>query len=230
MVVTKDSSSSRDSMINPDLADKVTLWMLRVIVLEGGHYELIDRTGDISWNQHDVVELLGVQKFIDNEEKISRKEMIASLAKRLKQKEKQKTFTSLPILEKNLARITKLVGLNQHEIAVLEFTILLHQFEILKSCTDLLGNELNGTQVKRILSTVLGIERKEIDKMFGLDAIFTKSSLVSIDTCHHNTLHHILDILNDAFCANMLSVDDEIEKLIQEVIKPCSLSRLTLDN
>ncbi|MDQ1244750.1 MAG: hypothetical protein QG565_1090 [Campylobacterota bacterium] len=214
-----------------EIVDKVTLWMLRLILKEGGHRELIDQDGDFDYSGKDIALFLGLGKYVYMEKgTCSRNEVLAILAKKLQILEKQKSFTSLPILEKNISRISKLMELNAYESQVLEFSVLVKQFEILQKCTNLLGRELNTMHIKRILSSVLCIERKEIDAMFATDAKFMRSSLLSIDRFGTRSLESKLEFLNDSFCENLLSQDENVEILVRDIIKPCAKSELKVQD
>lgn len=213
--------------IEAEIVDKVTLWMLRLILKEGGHRELINRHGDFQHDSIDVALFLGLGKYVYMENgTYSRNEVLTCLVKKLEKLEKQKSFTSLPILEKNISRISKLVQLNQYEAQILEFSALLNQYDLLQKCADLLGSRLNTVQLKRILVSVLGIERKEIDVVFATDAKLARSSLLTIDKKANRFLSRKLDLLSNAFCENLLSQDEDVEILVRDIIKPCAKSEL----
>lgn len=217
--------------IEAELVDKATLWILRVILKAGGQRKFMDAKGSFDYESEILCYFLGLEKYtaMDTEE-YTRAEVIDILSKQLKKLEKQKSFTSLRLLDKNIGRISKLANLCQAEEQVMEFCILINQYEILRNGVSLLGNNLNSVQVKHILSMVLGIEKKEIDVMFASDSKFSKSSLLVVDKKYPNTLYNKLDLLSNEFRENLLSLDEDVENLIQDIIKLCQKSDLNIEN
>jgi len=174
---------------------------------------------------------LGLEKYaVMDEEQYTRTEVLGILSKKLQNLEKRKKFNSLTVLSRNIKRIANLAGLNSAEERVLEFSVLIKRYEILEKGVRLLGNELNSLQTKRILSTVLNIEKDEIDAMFASTSKFSKSSLLLLDKRNNYSLDIKLDLLSDEFCENLLSLDEDVENLIQDVVKPCHKSDLDIQN
>ncbi|TKI68505.1 ATP-binding protein [Sulfurimonas crateris] len=217
--------------IDAELVEKASLWILRIIMKTHGYREFMDEKGSFDYNSKEICYFLGLEKYaVMDEEQYTRTEVLGILSKKLQSLEKRKKFNSLSVLSRNIKRIANLAGLNSAEERVLEFSVLIRRYEILEKGVRLLGNELNSLQTKRILSTVLDIEKDEIDAMFASTSKFSKSSLLLLDKRNNYSLDIKLDLLSDEFCENLLSLDEDVENLIQDVVKPCQKSDLDIQN
>lgn len=217
--------------IEAELIDKATLWILRIILKARGYREFMDDKGGFDYNSKELCYFLGLEKYpLMNAGNYTRTEVLDILSKKLNVLEKRKKFGSLVVLDRNIKRISKLAGLNSTEERVLEFSVLIKRYEILDKVIGLLGNELNSLQTKRLLSTILGVKKEEIDAMFSSTSKFSKSSLLILDKRNNNSLDRKLDLLSDEFCENLLSLDEDVETLIKDVVKPCQKSDLNIEN
>ena len=214
-----------------ELVDKATLWILRIILKARGYREFLDEKGSFDYNSKELCFFLGLEKYAAMDAgDYTRTEVLDILSKKLNVLEKRKKFGSLAVLDRNIKRIAKLAGLNSAEERVLEFSVLIKRYEILDKAIRLLGNELNTLQAKRLLSTILDIKKEEIDAMFSSSSKFSKSSLLVLEKRHTNSLDSKLDLLSHEFCENLLSLDEDVESLIQDVVKPCEKSDLDVQN
>jgi SpoVK/Ycf46/Vps4 family AAA+-type ATPase len=207
------------------LIEKSTLWILRIMLKLGGHREFIDKDNYVS--KDNLLAFLDANKFLEGDE-YDRDDVLKFFTKNLIKLEKQKRFTTNKLLAKNIAQISSLIKLNKYEEQILEFVTLIKQYEILDDAVNLLGHELNTTQVKRALSVILDIPKKNIDAAFASDSKFTKSSLVIINKRITNSLDIKLDSISDAFLDNLLNLDEDISVMIKDSVKLCDKSRLKL--
>ena len=215
--------------IDEQIIDKVTLWALRIILKLGGHNVFLDNSGYFS--KDELAYFLDIGQFtkMDSDE-YSIKEPYAILQNRLYELEQQKELGSITLLSKNIANITKLMNLSRYEEAVLEFVVIVKQYDIMENFLNLLGSELNTTQVKRALSVILDIPKHEIDAIFNINSKFSKSSLITFKKDYRRTIDGKFESNSDNFLDNLLNLDEDIAAMIKDIIKPCNKSELSLKN
>ena len=213
--------------IDASLFDKATLWTLRIILKLGAHKEFIDK--DNYFSQEELVYFLGFGKYAALEvHEYKREELLAQLKTKLIELEKQTPLSSHKLLSKNIEQIALLMNLNEYEKQILEFVVIIKQYEILDNAVDLLGNELNTAQVKRAIGLILDIPKEEIDKIFASDSKFSRSSLVKIDKKTTHSLKYKLDSISDHFLDNLMNLDEDISVMIKDSVKGCDRSELKL--
>lgn len=146
----------KTQLIDAELIDKVSLWALRVILKLDGAKEFINKHNEFSKDSLAYFLDVGNYTEIDRDE-FKRSDVLNALKQKHKKLEQKKRFTSAKILTKNIKQISKLMELNRYEEEILEFAVILNQFELLDDIGDLLGRELNTTQVKKVISIMLNI-------------------------------------------------------------------------
>ena len=226
---TLDSKPS--DFIDEKYVERTSLWILRILFYLGGHKEFIDKDAYVS--KDDIIYFLGGEKYENDGEKPqqTRKNILADFSQKLEQLESKKLQNSSDtILAKNIEKITTIVTLNEYEKQILEFLILIKQYEILDDAVSLLGNNLTTKQVKRALSVILDIPQDKIDEALKSDAKLVKSSLISIDKQNTNALERKLDSISDAFVDNMANTDEEILTMLKDILRPCDKSDLELED
>jgi len=211
----------KSQFVEPELQDKISLWILRIIINLGGHREFIDKENYI--RRDEVADYLGIQSNPDE----SRDDVLNRLKNDLTLLENKKTFTTSSILEKNIKNLSKLMSLNSVEQQILEFVVLLNQYEVLSDAALFLGNEMNSSQVFRSLTTILDIPKDDIKKAFHSSSKLSKSSLISIYR-NTNDLKNKIDTLSDEFIDNMLNLDEDVEVMIRDCVRKSSKSELCL--
>lgn len=217
-----------EQYVDKELEDKFTLWALRIIVRLNGINEFIDKYGEFRRNE--IAYFLGLGEYVDTKEELNKKNILQQLKEKQIQFEKRKRFTTSKILNRNIKKISALMDLNPYEEQILEFTILLNQYDILDDITDLLGNKLNINHVKKYLSVILNIPYTEIDNAFKSNSKFLKSSLISFYKKGTNSLKSKIDLISDEFAENMLSSNEDIEYMIKDIISKCDYTDLTLND
>jgi transitional endoplasmic reticulum ATPase len=218
-----DDSFDKSFFVEPEIQDKFTLWMLRSILYLGGDREFIDKNN--YFHRENVAFFLDVEEDPDE----SREEVLQTLSQKLEQLEKQKTFTSLKTLSNNIEKLSKLLSLSIYEKEILEFAILLLNYEILEDTFNFLGNSLNTKKVFSIISVVLDIPLLEVKKAFSKSSIFHKAMILTIDN-RANDISRKLDIVSLEFGDNMLSIDGDIEYILKDSIRKSSISTLDIDD
>jgi transitional endoplasmic reticulum ATPase len=210
-----------------ELIEKFSLWMLRTIFKLNTIDQLIDKDGD--FKEETIAYFLGLEEFI-NQEEINRKEVIYFLKNKLNKLEKRKRFTTSNVLKENLVNISTLTQLNVNEIKVLEFSILLDQYDILDDCFRFKGTNLNKSQSKRAISAILDIPSNEIEKIFSSKSKLSKSALVTLDSKYSSSIKDNLDFISDTFTDNMLNCKHDMETILKEIIYKCEVSNLRLND
>ncbi|MEA3553212.1 MAG: ATP-binding protein [Campylobacterota bacterium] len=217
----------KSQFVEKELQDKISLWMLRAIITLGGHKEFIGNNN--YFNKDDIAYYLDLGKFVDMEvEDFQRYEPISILKTYHNKLENRKRFTNNKILTKNIKQISKLMNLNIYEEQILEFSILVHQYEILEDTIDLVGNNLNSSQVKKIISSLLDIPLKAVNQAFHSQSKFSKSSILTFDKGNTNNITRKLDPISDEFFDNMLNLDEDISIMIKDSVRPCDKGDLNL--
>lgn len=211
----------KSQFVESELQDKISLWILRIIINLGGHREFIDKENYI--RRDEVADYLGIQSNPDE----TRSYVLDRLKNDLTLLENKKTFTTSSILEKNIKNLSKLMSLNSVEQQILEFVVLLNQYEVLSDAALFLGNEMNSSQVFRALITILDIPKDDIKKAFHSSSKLSKSSLISIYR-NTNDLKNKIDTLSDEFIDNMLNLDEDVEVMIRDSVRKSSKSELCL--
>jgi len=221
------STTTTTDLMDKELVDKTTLWILRIILNLGAHKEFIDNNGDLS--NENVVYFLGLDKYAElDRDEYERSEVLNVLKDKLNKLENQKVFTSTKVLSNNISQISKLMNLNKYEGQILEFVILVKQYEVLDDAVNLLGNEFNSVQIKRSISVILNIPKVEIEKAFSSNSKLTKSSIAYIDKGFKTSIDRKLESISDSFLENMLGLDEDISVMIKDAVKPCGTSNLLL--
>jgi len=217
----------KTELVDKELIDKISLWMLRIIVKLGGAKEFIDKDNFI--RRDSIAYFLDIGKYVemDNED-FKRSEPLAILKKNYIKLEKRKRFTTSKVLSKNIKQISKLMDLNTYEEQILEFAILINQYDVLDETADLLGNSLNSAQAKKMLSGILNIPMIHINTAFKSNSKLSKSSLVVINKSFHHDMRNKIEILSDEFADNMFNLDEDISVMIKNAVRPCEKSSLTL--
>jgi len=217
----------KTQFVDKELIDKISLWMLRIIVNLGGAKEFIDKENFI--RRDSIAYFLGIGKYVEmDREDFKRSEPLAILKKNYIKLEKRKRFTTSKVLSKNIKQISKLMNLNIYEEQILEFAILINQYDILDETADLLGSSLNSAQVKKMLSGILDIPIIHINTAFKSNSKLSKSSLVVINKSFHHDMKNKIEILSDEFADNMFNLDEDISVMIKNAVRPCEKSSLRL--
>ncbi|WP_157279216.1 AAA family ATPase [Aliarcobacter butzleri] len=209
-----------------ELVDKFKLWSLRILVNLRGINEFIDKDNDI--RNEVLAYFLAMQEFIKKED-FTKKEGLAFLRDELKKYENRKRFTTNKILKNNIEKISKLADLNSYEKDILEFAILLDEYEILQDVTSYIGGSLTINQTKKALSVILDIPLKEVDRCFAPNSKLSKSSLLIIDY-YGTDLNRRLEFITDRFPSKMFSTCENIEDMIKEIVSECDNTDLTLND
>jgi len=217
----------KTQLVDSELVDKISLWTLRIILNLGGAREFIDK--DNCFRNDTLAYFLEVGPYADmDRDEFKRSEVISILRKNHMKLEKRKRFSNSKILTKNIQQISKLMNLNSVEESILEFVVLLNQYEVLNEASDLLGNNLNTTQAKKALAGILNIPLQDVNMAFKSNSKFNKSSIVTVNKNDIHSLDRKIKIINDSFADDMLNLDEDVSVMIRDSVRPCEKSSLKI--
>jgi len=217
----------KTQLVDYEMIDKVTLWMLRAILKCGGHKEFLDKNN--YFHSDDIAYFLDIGKYVEmDSDDFKRADVLNTLKSNLAKLEKRKRFASSKILTKNIKQLSKLMKLNSYEEQILEFNIIQKQYQILSDTTDLIGNDLNTNQAKKTMSTILNIPIAEVSNAFATTSKFSKSLMLTIEKKNTYDLNGKIEFLSDAFVDNMMNLDEDISVMIEDSVKECGKATLSL--
>ena len=217
----------KTQLVEKELVDKISLWMLRIIINLGGAREFIDNNN--RFGRDSIAYFLETGRYVEMDSgDFKRSEPLSILKKNLITLEQRKRFTSSKILTKNIKQVSKLMNLNHIEEQILEFAVLMNQYEILEDTANLLGNSLNTTHVKKAISIILNIAMKDINEAFKSNSKLSKSSIVSINKNNILSLASKIEIISAEFADNMLNLDEDISVMIKDAVRSCDKGTLSL--
>ncbi len=223
-----DTDLIEDELIAKDVEDRVTYWILKIIIEMGGHKQFIDNENDFEYD--DMAIFLGLAKYVAFEyDDFNRTEPLMILKKRLKSLVKKAPFGSSELLRKNIERLSKLITLNSYEKQILEFVIILKQYDILSNATSLLGNgNWHTSRTKRMLSTLLDIPIEQINETFASHSTFSRSALLTLSSDEDYSINAKLRLINYEFADNMLNLDEDITEMIKDSVRLSSEATLSI--
>lgn len=216
-------------LVEKEFVDKISLWMIRIILKLSGARQLIDHNNN--FHQDSIAYFLQVGKYVEMDSSdFKRSEPLDDLKTLYASLNKKAKLGSSETLAKNLEQITQLMDLNHYEKQILEFSILLNQYDILDNTAELLGRDLNSTQVKRTLSVILNIPLKAINDAFKSNSKLSRSSLVTINKNNTYDLGNKIEIISDEFADNMLNLDEDVSVMIKDSVRPCGKPTLQIND
>jgi len=217
----------KTQLVEKELVDKISLWMLRIIIDLNGAKKFLDKHN--YFRMESIAYFLEVGRYIDmDSDDFKRSEVLDILKRNYIKLKKRKSFTSSKILTKNIKQISKLITLNHVEEQILEFFILINQYEVLEETAYLLGDNLNSIQAKKVISTILDIPLKSVNNAFKSDSKLSKSSIVAVNKNSTYNLSNKVKIISDSFADDMLNLDEDISEMIKDAVRPCDKSSLNL--
>ncbi len=218
-----------DELVSKDVEDKITYWILKIIINMGGHKRFIDSDNDFEYE--DMAKFLGLEKYVEFDyDDFNRTEPLLLLKKRLNALRKKAPFSTSKLLIKNIERLSELIKLNEYEKQLLEFTILLKQYDMLGNALNLFGIELSTSRTKRILSTLLDIPIEQINEIFSSHSTLSRSSLLILNSEESYSFSDKLTLINYEFADNMLNIDKDITEMIKDSVRLSSKGTLNIED
>lgn len=194
----------------------VSWWVLRILLLLGGVKELND--GGIRRSSR-IAMLFDLQDD-DDDETVNQK--LEAAAKNFA---RANALQVPALLERNIEKISKHIGLNETEQWLLCFGAMLHNFEVLEDAVRCL-DELNTVQAGKVLSVILGLPHKDIQNALSSHGTLAKSGILQIDRSATRSLDSKIDLLSNVFADKLYSSDEEVHDLIKDSVRACGAGTL----
>ena len=203
--------------INPT----IQLWALRILVLSGGQRNFIESQG--GFNDMTLAQAIGLTEYLNETnqdlDEIDRRQsqrVLENLHAKI-EKTKKPSF-KLPVLEGNIQKLKKLVGLSDLDCKVLAFAVLVHTDTMLENVTELLGVVNDGKMVQ-VLATLLDLSAQDVKQAISLQGRLERSGLLRIDRTTQHYLKDKLQILSERFANYMLIEEGDPVSMMRDVIR-----------
>lgn len=225
---------SQDALAELAEADLLYARWLRVVMLR-----LMIKTpalgrlkGRVGYNLNQVCAFLGFQNFENYAASSSLAEIHQDLSVVLARWEAEvgQACHFPKALQNNLNALAQIIDLNPMEAEILGFGVLIHAESILESCSELLGAELTGYNIERILGPLLAQKPESVSKCLQRHEKLASSGLLSIDISGRYGLRQLVDLLTSTFASRMLVPQDDIRMIVEGFVRPVARSSLTVQD
>ena len=206
----------------------VRLWMLRLLVPLGLHRSVLTGFGFEIESQ---AEFLGMGDFLNDDNQVT---SIPKARAKLRQLhldiERKRAAAVLPeCLQRNVARLSALVGLSANDGRLLAFVVLLLNERMLSETADRLGR-LPLNKLYQLLSVLLDMPVADVRAALSVQGALARSGLVSLQRSGGNALSDTFNLLSDNFANHIASLDADPVSLIKETVALCTPPHLTLSD
>jgi len=133
----------------------------------------------------------------------------------------------LPILERNIKELKKILSLNRVEEDILKFTITMKYYETLNDLM-LLAGDLSNDKVYKLLSLVLQHQKESIKKALSYDGRLNSSGILSLDRDRELSIAGKLDLYSQEFVEMMVTNEGDIYDIFKKDIRVCKPAILKL--
>lgn len=205
----------------------VQLWILRLLVPLQGYQKFWSKYG---FENTELAAALGYSKYVENEaNEIDEKFIIADL----KQKHKVFEKTARPHvvsrnLEKNITRLSSILGLTDTDRRILEFSIFLQSNHLLKAVAGYHEN-VSSTKLNRILSVVLDIPESSISNSLKIQNTLVKSGMITVFGGLTN-LEEKINLLTTSIADHLFEPDLDPINLLKNYLYLGSPAQLNISN
>ena len=206
----------------------IHLWLLRSLVLLEGHREFIRNN---CFNNESLAEVLGLGEWIDPVNSAFDEKTVRAALRKCHQIAERKWHDATPpsCLRKNVARLSRLVGLSATDCRILEFAVLIQNERLLDDATDWMG-QLSSAKVIYVLSVLLDLPEQAIRSSLTAQGTLAKSGLVSVGRNGVSTLRSKLDLLSENFADNIFSSDADPVRLLRDTVFISSPAQLGIED
>lgn len=206
----------------------IRLWLLRILVLLGGHREFVCANG---FSNDAVAEMIGLGHWIDPSPNDFDLNAAQSELRLLHQKaEKRWAKAPLPAcLRNNVGQLSDLVGLSATDCRILEFAVSIHNEPLLDDTADWLGH-ISSAKAFHALSGILNLPEPEIRASLSEQGILARAGLVTVDRSGTNSLRGKLDLLSLGFADLMASSETDPISLLRGTVSAAGPAQLNLSD
>lgn len=214
-------SSRSVNAFGQDIEPIVLRWVLRCLVpLKGHRAFLSEREFPFLESSDDLIESLGLENC---ENKLIMKKLCE-----MHRWIESDGYAQVPdVLRKNTSRLADLLGLDEVSVAILEFTILLHNQQVLRSACDKLG-EVTTNSTMKILSKLLDYPVAAISIALSPNGLLQRSGLVSVDRDNSCNLSSKLNLLSRNVTDAMFVEETDLGDLLKGRVNLCAAPELSL--
>ena len=211
-----------------ELEPLVRRWILRIMIVLGGHRKFIAKHGlsddGLAW-------ALGLGHWVEPEDEYdaqsARSDLRRSYARRMGALEKAQAPACL---RRNIESLSKLIGLSEIDARILEFAVLIHGDPMLDEAGNLL-DDIPAGKLSRTLSRILDLPEADIRAALSGKNLLQQSGLLRIDHSHRAPgLQGKLDLISGDFPDKMLSPDPDPLELLSDSVAPSAPPTLALQD
>lgn len=237
---------SRKTGKTAELDPIVRLWLLRILVPLGAHREFLHARG---FSNDNLATAIGLGHWVDSEQyaipsflrrpghtgnsasehrEFDLKAIKYELRQLHARAEEEWSKATLPAcLLRNVDKLSNLVGLSTTDRRILEFTVTIHNEQMLDDAADLLG-QLSSVKIFHTLAGLLELAESDVRKSLGAQGLLARSGLVSIDRSMGSTLRSKLNLLSDTFADLMITSDADPIGLLRGTVSAAPAAELGL--
>lgn len=226
--VDRSDLSNTDSIEHAHKESIVTLWILRFLIPLGAHQKFV---GKQSMCNEPLAQYLGLQHWIDPEDKEYEPKAIRIELREMHEiAEKNAPNLFAPeILTRNIAKLSKLIGLSEVDCRILEFVVFCGSDLPLESTANLLG-DLSTSKLIRVIATVLALPEQDVRTSLSSSGLLERSDLVSVDRHGNYDLESKMDVLSRHFSDRLLDSDVDPMHLLRNSVIQSEPAKLKLDH
>jgi len=209
-----------------EIEQLVRLWMLRILVVLGGHREFVQTRG---FHNDALAEILGLGHWIDpSPNEFDVKAVLVEL-RALHQESENRWRNAKPptCLSLNVSRLSVLVGLSDTDCRILEFAVLIKNERLLDDTADWIG-QLSSSKVSHALSVILDLPEANVRAALSTNGILARSGLVSVDRSGIHRMCEKLDLLSDTFADLMATSEGDPITLLRGTVSAVGPGHLAI--
>lgn len=208
------------------LAPHVTLWMLRLLTLPTALRNFVRKD---DFGNDDIAHALGLGHWIDSEDRpFNPKAVRAELYQQLEKAQQVCANVPLPpLLQRNVQRLTELVGLEAVGAQILAFAVCLRTDSLLEDAADQL-EALTSMQLFQTLTKVLNVPDEQVRQALSSQGLLARSGLVVVNRREAFYLKSKLELLSRSFADQLMSCDADPIHMLRGKIQPTAPAHLRL--
>jgi transitional endoplasmic reticulum ATPase len=205
------------------------LWVLRMLVPLGAWRSFY---GSFGYQNDRLAQILGMDELdMPDDNKKAIKLVQDELTIRYLQAERTKKSAKLyPALQRNIRKLSALVGLNDTECRILEFAVSMHLDRLLTEIGDLLGESISSIKLQHVLSVLLDIPEADIRTALSGQGMLNRSGLVTVDHGTDRSLRSKLDLISSSFADRLLDASADPISVLRDMVIPGTPAQLTLNH
>ena len=229
----KRKHRGKDWQSTQQLNPLVRLWILRLLVLAGGHHNLIYDSG--GFKDESLAEAIGLYEYfrisdLDPDEMDRRQSLLVLKSLHCKAEETTIKEIKMPILEANIQRFKEIAGLSEIDCKLLIFALIIHSDPVLEQAGGLLSDYSTG-KIIQTLALILKLTTSDVRHALSRRGRLKTSGLLQLEPDFVvNDLKSKIEILSDNFAESMVSEEDDPIVMLKDVIRPASSPQLCLDD